>query len=364
MTNCMEHVLSDWKGETLVIHHDSETSAWILIAIHSTSLGPAAGGVRMMTYTSLDEARADVLRLSKAMTYKFAIADMPWGGGKSVIHVPVHIKAAQRESLLMRFGELLAGLNGKYFAGPDIGTSSEDMNVVYRTGAPHVFSRTKGAGGAGSSALPTARGVFAGIEITCLELFGSTDLKDKSILIQGLGSVGRRLAGMLSDAGAKIFFTDTKEEVITEGHQLGYKFLSPDDIYDTPCDVFAPCAQGGIINKETIPRLRCKSIVGAANNQLGESIDAKRLQQSGILYAPDFVVNMGGAMGITAIETTGLTLDQSLIEVERKIGCTLNKVYSKSFSDGITTLEAANQIALQRIESAQGKESVSNNEYK
>ncbi|WP_340077374.1 Glu/Leu/Phe/Val dehydrogenase family protein [Leptobacterium sp. I13] len=354
----LESVLKEWGGETLVTHYDNETGAWIIIAVHSTERGPAAGGTRMMNYDSLEEATEDALKLSKAMTYKFATVNMQWGGGKTVILTPPGILTPEeRKGLLLRFGSLVKGLNGRYYAGPDIGTSSGDMDVLYQTAGPYVFSRTEAAGGAGSSSIPTAHGVFAGIQASCDELYGASSPLGKTVLVQGAGNVGGLLMELLRKAGAKVLFTETNEDRIHKySVEQDYQYVNPNEIYKTACDIFAPCAQGGILSSETIPLLKCKAVVGAANNQLATPEDAERLRERGILYAPDYVVSLGGAMGITIIEAEGVPKEESFENVKKAISGTLAEIYKKSKEEGITTVKAAEYIAVRRIEKTKAKQ--------
>ena len=297
-----EKEFKDWGGESLFTHFDKETDACIIIAIHSTERGPAGGGVRMKKYPNMEIAVKDVLKLSKAMTYKFATVNLNWGGGKTVIYLTRDLSASEREALLLHFGKIIKDLNGKYYIGPDIGTSSEDMDLIHQTGGPYVYARTKAAGGAGSSSVPTAHGVFAGIETVCQYLYGDKNLQGKRVLIQGMGNVGSKLAEFLKDAGAAILFNDNYLPTIQKYRDVeAYQFVKEEKLYTTACDIFSPCAQGGVLNENTIPLLNCQAIVGAANNQLATETDADRLKDRGILYAPDYVANLGGAMGITAI---------------------------------------------------------------
>ena len=193
----MDSIIKTWGGEEVIIRHDQATGAWILIAIHSTRLGPAAGGTRMKPYPDFQAALQDALRLSEAMTYKFAVPGIARGGGKAVINLPSHFDPAGRPDLLRRYGSLVRQLSGLYFTGPDVGTSSSDMNIIAETGSPYVFGRTPGAGGAGDSGPITALGVFAGIEVLCELLFGNPSLKNRRILVQGVGSVGGTLIDLL-----------------------------------------------------------------------------------------------------------------------------------------------------------------------
>jgi leucine dehydrogenase len=350
--NVSKEIMEKWGGETLIIHLDKDTQSIILIAIHSSQIGPAAGGLRMKKYKNLEDAITDVLNLSQAMTSKFAMANMKWGGGKTVVYLTRDLDNTERELFLMRFGDILKSLQGRYYVGPDVGTSSEDMDIIYHTGKPYVFSRTVKAGGAGSSSVPTAYGVYAGIKTTCKFLFGTERLEGRTIFIQGLGNVGQILLKILLKENAHVIFTDTNTELVDRilNQEEKVQFLPPEKSYDVACDIFAPCAHGAILNPNTISQLKCKGIVGAANNQLSEPEDAERLKLRGILYAPDYVVNLGGAMGITAIEAEGASEEESIEKVQKTISETLEKIFINSKSDDTNTIEAATKIAQQRLE--------------
>lgn len=344
-----EELMNDWGGETLMVNRHESSGAFIIVAIHSTKSGPAAGGVRMKKYDGLDQAVEDVLKLSSAMTYKFATANMNWGGGKSVISIPHNLGPYQRTELLHDFGEILKTFDGSYYVGPDVGTSSEDMDVIFQTGAPYVFSRTKASGGAGSSANPTAYGVFCAIQTTCKRLFGTKNLNDRTVLVQGAGNVGGLLMNSLRDAGAHVLFSETSPKLVEKHIDIGYRYIPDEAVFSTKCDVFSPCAMGGVLNKHSIPLLSCKGVVGAANNQLAHRSDAELLEENNILYAPDYIVSLGGAIGITAIEGEGMTFEQSRDLIKSSIQETLELIYEMSDKDSLPVLDAADKIVEQRV---------------
>ena len=343
--------LKTWKGEHVVIRFDEATGAWIIIAIHSTRLGPAGGGTRMKTYPSFDFALQDALNLARAMTLKFAVTEHTFGGGKAVIALPQNFDARERADLLRRYGALVHQLAGMFYTGPDVGTASSDMDVIAETGAPYVFGRTPGAGGAGDSGPITALGVFAVIQVACEQLFGAPDLRGRRVLVQGAGSVGGTLLRQLRAAGTVALFSDVDARAIQHFRdELGIEFVAPEKVYETACDIFSPCALGGILNRDTIARLNCRAIVGGANNQLAELQDAERLRARGILYAPDYIVNIGGAMGITGIEA----LHWSRADAEQRVRDTVQRVLRRVFeiaaNEKITTENAARHIAAERLE--------------
>lgn len=342
----MESLLKAWDGENVIIRHDKLSGAWIFIAIHSTQLGPAIGGTRMQLYPDPQAGLQDALRLSAGMTYKFAVSGMPYGGGKAVIAIPTDFEQQSRQALLLRFGSLVKKFGGLFSAGADVGTSSEDMNVIAQTGEPYIFSRTPDQGGAGPSGGRTATGVFTAIQVTCQRLFGDSSLQGRRVLVQGAGSVGGALIEMLIADGAEVMFNDLDPDVIRHfGDDLGLEFISTEDVYQKDCEIFSPCALGGMLNAETIPELRCKAVVGGANNQVANPDDAENLKARGILYAPDYVVNVGGAMAGIGIEAQGWTQAQANYEVIEAVKLTLNQVYKLADIEGITPDAAALRIA-------------------
>jgi leucine dehydrogenase len=346
----IESLLSEWDGETVMIHRDGPTGVWIIIALHSTRLGPAVGGTRMKSYASLKEALKDALRLASGMTFKFAVSGLSYGGGKAVIAVPAGFEAPARPGLLRRHGSLIRLLGGLFLTGPDVGISSADMDIIAETGDPYVFSRTPSAGGAGSPGPFTALGVLTGIEVACERLFRDSGIDGRSILVQGTGSVGGALIELLRSAGANVMFSEVDEGAIRHFRdEVGLRFVPSDSVCETECDIFAPCALGGILNDRTIPGLRCRAVVGGANNQLADADSAEKLRIAGVLYAPDYVINIGGAMAIMGMETQGWTKRRAETEVIGTVRTALKKVFELSEREGITTEAAARLIAEKRL---------------
>jgi leucine dehydrogenase len=342
----MQSLIASWDGEEVVLRHDPSTGAWIVIAIHSTRLGPAVGGTRMKSYPHLDDAVRDALRLSRGMSLKWAAAGLARGGGKAVIAVPPGLDPAARTGLLRRFGGLVGQLGGLFMTGPDSGTTEQDMVIISEQGAPFVHCLPTDAGGAGDPADFTARGVMTALELTAERLFGGT-LAGRRVLVQGLGSVGRRLTRHLLDAGAELAFSDVSPEAIALGEQLGIPFVAPADLWATQCDLFAPCALGAVLDERTIPQLRCAGIAGAANNQLATPADMGRLAARGILYAPDFVANCGGAVGVMAVDEGGATRDEALEQVADCVRTNLGLVFDRA--QGGDTDAAATALARSRL---------------
>jgi leucine dehydrogenase len=344
-----EELLESWDGETAVIHRDRETSSWLFICLHSTRRGPAGGGTRMKVYGAPAEGLQDAMRLSAAMTRKLAIAGLPLGGGKAVIAVPEIPSGEERRALFLRYGDLVASLGGTYRTSSDMNTGEADMDVIGER-TEYVFGRSVGAGGAGSPAPPTALGVFHGIRASLSHLFGSDDLDGRSVVIQGAGGVGSVLAEYAADAGADVLVADSDPgRAHAVADRVGGAAVPADTVLDTECDVYAPCAVGGILSLETAPRLRCRIVAGSANNQLAEPEAAERLREHGILYAPDFVINVGGAVAIVGLEQLGWN-ERALDAALRQIGETLRHVYERADAQAISTAAAAELLAEERLE--------------
>jgi leucine dehydrogenase len=344
----LETLIRDWPGEAVVSHHDRASGAWMFIAMHSTVLGPAGGGTRMKVYPSLPDALTDAMRLAEAMTRKMAILDAPRGGGKAVLAVSEIPHGEARRRMLLAYGDLLASLRGAFHTGPDVNTDDRDMDVVAER-SEFASGRTEANGGAGSSAPDTAVGVHHGIRASLAHVTGSADVRGRTIAIQGVGEVGSVLARRLADEGARVVVADTDHRRAVElARETGGRVVSPDEILEQPCDVLAPCALGGVLDAESIPRLQCRIVAGAANNQLATPADATRLHEAGILYAPDFVINGGGVLHVLGLEVLGWTrahLEDRLLG----IGGTLADVYRLADADGVTTEEAAERLADERI---------------
>jgi len=352
----IEQLLKEWDGESIIVRHDKPTGAWIFIAVHSTVLGPGTGGTRMRQYPDPEEALRDALRLAEGMTYKFAVPDFPRGGAKAVIAIPEGFDMAQRPDLLRRYGSLIQQLGGLFYTGPDIGTSSLDMDIIAQTGAPYVHSRTPAAGGAGSSGPATGLGVFTAVQVVCERLFDNDDLTGRRVLVQGVGGVGETLVEKLLAAGAEVSFSEVDETLVRRYRdERGLALVPPELVYETACDIFSPCALGAVLNADTIPRLRCRAVVGGANNQLATAEDAERLRARDILYAPDYVVNVGGAMAITGIEALGWSPEEAESQVITKVRDGLRRVLDIAAKENITTEEAARRLARGRLAVARGR---------
>jgi leucine dehydrogenase len=307
----MENLIRCWDGECVIVRHDSEADAWMFIAIHSTVLGNATGGTRMKVYETPADGLRDAQRLAAGMTHKWAGVDFPQGGAKGVIALSRPVEGAARDRLLERYGELVESLRGAFSTGADLGVGPDQIKVIARE-TTHVF----GVRGGGDPGPWTALGVFTAIEAVAEALFGSTDLTGRTVLAQGVGDVGVPLCKRLFDAGATLKVSDVHaDRAAGIAGELGAEPVSAEDVYTTPCDVFAPCAVGGILSAQTIPQLACSGIAGGANNQLATPEDADLLHRRGILYAPDFIANSGGAIALFGLEALGMSDDY----VTRKI---------------------------------------------
>ena len=339
-----EALLASWDGEHSVARHDAESGAWMFVCLHSTARGPAGGGTRLRVYPAPADGLADAMRLSAAMTWKMAAAGMPRGGGKAVLAVPELPVGEPRRRLLRRYGELVASLGGSYRTAGDMNISPEDLDVVAET-CSWVYGTTRGGGNSGRG---TARGGLHAIRATVEHVYGSPELAGRSVLVQGAGSVGAVLARELAEAGARVLVSDVEE---ARAAATGCETVPPERVLETEADVYSPCAVGGTLNAESIPRLACRAIAGCANNQLVEPQDADRLRERGILYAPDYVVNAGGIVQLIGLEDEGWDETQ-LEERLAGIGETLRTLFAEADAEGITPAEAADRLVRRRLADA------------
>lgn len=332
--------------EQILFCSDPSSGLQAMIAIHDTRLGPALGGCRMWPYPSFEAALSDVLRLSKAMTYKAAVSGLPLGGGKSVIWGdPKKDKTPER---LTAFAKQVATLGGRYLVAEDVGISLDDIERI-RQITPHVGGYSLEEGGSGDPSPATAYGVFCGMRACLKEVFGEASFEGKRIAIQGVGKVGYALAALLHQEGARLYVSDMDpERVAMASRDFGADPLLGHEIYRVDCDIYAPCALGGSINERTVPRLSCRIVAGAANNQLERPEVAAMLDAHDILYAPDYVINAGGLINI-AEELTEYSKErayQKISEIQARLGI----VFSLANDASITTSEAANRLAVKRLE--------------
>ena len=344
----LEDLIRAWDGEEVVAHFDESGGAWMFICLHSTRRGPAGGGTRMQVYPSAADALEDAMRLAEGMTLKMSAADLPFGGGKAVLLVPSLPTGEERRRLLLRYADLVASLGGSYRTGPDVNTTSADMDVIGER-TSHVFCRSEAHGGSGDPGPYTARGVFHGIRASLARVFGSGELRGRSVLVQGVGDVGARLAELLAEAGARVLVSDVAADRATAAAAgTGAEIVPPGEALGVACDVYAPCALGGTLSADSIGDLGCRVVAGSANNQLAAPEDAELLRAAEILYAPDFVINAGGVLYAWGVESLGWSRDH----VEERlvgIGDTLTAIYERAETDGITTAAAAEQLARARV---------------
>ena len=343
--------------ERVVRCRDQKSGLHALIAIHDTTLGPALGGMRMLPYTSEDEALFDVLRLSKGMTYKSAVAETGLGGGKSVIlGDPKSIKSP---ALFKAMGRFIDSLDGQYITAEDMNIGIPDLEIV-RTQTRWVTGLSRESGSSGNPSPYTARGILVGMRAVLEELYGKPDFKGKKVLIQGVGAVGGRLAVLLKEQGAQVTICDINEVRIAEVlRDHGFETVAEAKHLEVGCDIYAPCARGAGLNDETIPRLKCKAIAGCANNQLLEPRHARDLRARGILYAPDYVINAGGIINVgIELKSGGYDEAAALVQIDR-IYDNLKRVFEISRKENIPTNEAAARLAEQRLAAARAANSKS-----
>ncbi len=308
----------------------------------------------MWSYADARAAVRDVLRLSRAMTFKAAVANLALGGGKGVIMAPVDapLSSVRRHAALLDFGDTVEALEGRYITAEDVGTSSRDMSVIAQR-TTHVGGLSRRRGGSGDPSPLTALGVESAIAASCEQAFSNRSLRGRKISVIGLGHVGSRVAKRCARAGAELTVADLDERKRSLAEQLGARWASPEEALLSDVDVLVPCALGGLFDDETVPRLRCRVVAGAANNQLARDEIADLLQARGVLWAPDFVVNAGGVINI-AEEVGGYDAARARHRVS-SIGDTLGEIFAQAEADRITPLAAAMKIAMRRLAASNGR---------
>jgi len=333
---------------------DNKTGLHAIIAIHSTKLGPAIGGSRFFRYHAAGAGLKDALRLSYMMTLKAAVSNLPHGGAKAVIIKPYEIK--DRKALFEAYGDFVHEMNGRYIAAIDVGTSTEDMDIIAQR-TPYVIGATKLGKADSDPSLHTALGVLHSIEAAVKFQMDKDNLEDVRIAIQGAGSVGYHLTKLLSERGAEITISDPKRGAIQRCiDEFGIKGVDINEIYDVPCDIFAPCAMGGTINTDTIKRLQCNMIVGSANNQLSHRRISEILEEKGILYAPDFVVNSGGLINAAMVYDYQ---DPSIADAQiAKLYDTMLNLFERSKREYKSTTIIAEQVAREKLGMTTRKEKI------
>lgn len=345
--------IAAWNGGGVVVRHDAETGTWIFIALHDSTFGRPAGGTRMKVYPKPVDGLIDAQRLAEGMTYKWAGVGIEYGGGKAVLAIPHPLDQAEKEALWRRYGDFVESLEGAFATGADLGTGPAAMEIV--------AERTRwvvGTAQGGKSEDPgpfTARGVFCGLRAAVAHVFGSDALAGRSILVEGLGGVGAPLAKALAAEGAELLLTDldaAKAEAMAG--ELGGRAVPLDGAIKRVCDVYAPCAVGATLNAESIPRLGARIVAGSANNQLAVEADAERLHERGIVYAPDYVINAGGALAISLMET-GIEDREELFARVETLGQTVAEILAEAAEQGVDPLTAA-RVRVDRLLAARRAE--------
>ncbi len=336
--------MSQYNHEELLFCNDNDTGLKAIIAVHNTVLGPALGGTRIWAYNNEMEALNDVLRLSRGMTYKNSLAGLNLGGGKAVIIGDS--RQIKSEALMRRFGKFVNSLGGNYITAEDVGISPADM-VYVNMETNHVVGLP---GKSGDPSPVTARGVYVGMKACAKEQFGTDSLAGRKIAVQGVGHVGEYLVASLTKEGAEVYITDVYEPTLKRvSETYGAKVVGLEEIYDLDVDIYAPCALGATINDETLSRLKCSIIAGAANNQLKvEGIHGQAVMERGIIYAPDFALNAGGVINCYS-EVAGLSPEWALRKAD-DIYSTISEIVKRSKEEHIPTYQIANRMAEERIE--------------
>lgn len=334
--------------EQLSVYTDTSVGLRAFIAIHDTTLGPALGGVRVWPHPTEEAAVTDVLRLSRGMTYKSAAAGLNFGGGKGLIMADS--RKDKSEAMMRAFGRFVESLGGRYITTEDVGITLHDLEWIAQE-TSHVTGLPVSMGGSGDTSPMTGFGVYQGMRACAEEAWGSDSLAGRVVAIQGFGHTATALVDNLlkKEEGVKLIVADINEESLGRARQYpGVQVVGSDDILGVACDIFAPCALGGILNNKTIPRLRCRIVCGSANNQLLELEDADGIQKRGILYAPDYIVNAGGVINISY--EVGTTYgEEAAMEKTARIYETTQRVIAISKREGISTARAADHLAEERI---------------
>lgn len=332
--------------EQVLFCNDNDTGLKAIIAIHNTVLGPSLGGTRMWNYSNETEALHDVLRLSRGMTYKSSVAGLNLGGGKAVIIGDA--KKIKNEALLRRFGKFVDSLGGKYITAEDVAMTSRDMETI-KMETDYVSGLPENMGGSGDPSPVTAYGVYVSMKASAREVWGSDSLSGRKVLVQGTGHVGEVLVGHLTQEGAKVYVNDISEERLRYvSNKYKCEVVAADTMFDLDIDIYAPCALGATVNDDTLSRLKCKIICGAANNQLeNEEFHGEMVGKQGILYAPDFVVNAGGIINVY-YELEGYNRSRAMAHAEKIYDTTFN-LFQLAKKEGIPTYMAANRLGEARI---------------
>lgn len=336
------------EHEQVVHLRDPSVGLRAIVAVHSTVLGPAMGGTRFLPYPTESRALHDVLRLSRGMTYKQAVAGIDYGGGKAVIiGRPDELRT---DDFIRAYGRMLHRLGGVYLTAEDVGTTQADMDRIGEV-TPFVTGTSIERGGSGDPSPATAWGVLHAMRATADHLWGDSSLRDRSVVVSGVGKVGAALVAHLHADGARVTVADPDDRAVQSVvERFGVDVAAVDAAHTRRCDLFSPCALGAVLDQRTIPELCCAAIVGAANNQLAEPADAARLAERDVLYVPDYVANAGGVINISE-EPAGYDADRARAHVA-EIGMTTRRILDRAVAEGTTPAAAADRTAEERIESA------------
>ncbi len=340
-------LIKAWPGQEVVVRYDREADAWMFIAIHATHGTRSVGGCRMKVYGSPEEGLWDAIRLAEGMTNKWAAIDVNYGGGKAVIALSKPVTGPDRTALLLRFGRMIDSLNGRYGTGPDIGTTPADMALLATvTRYVHCYDWTIKA--PYDPGIYTALGVFVGMKAAWRQVTGSDDLRGVRVLVQGVGDTGAPLARYLAKAGAVVLLNDINAEKLAAlAAELKAETVPTDRVYETACDVYAPCSVGATLDETTIPKLRCRVVAGAANNQLRAPEDGPRLVARNILYAPDYVVNGAGAVSLAMVDE-GATFEAIEVAIQQ-MDARLTGIFKDAAGRGESPVEAARRMVERRL---------------
>lgn len=346
--NVFDHPEFD-NHEQVVFFSDEETGLRAIVAVHNSNLGPGAGGCRIWNYDSFDDALTDVLRLSKGMSYKSALAGLDCGGGKSVIIADSRMPRDKKDKLMAAFARHLQKLGGSYWAAEDVGTSVEDARVMMQE-CDYIFGLPDGSG---DPSPYTARGVFESIRAAVQFKLGRDNLEGIKVAVQGVGHVGYYLCGHLHEAGAELYVTDINQEALDKvANEFGATIVALDEIYSLDVDVYAPCALGATVNDETIPQLKASMVVGAANNQLAEDRHGDILHEKGILYAPDYVANAGGMINASG-DISGNYSETHAMQKTLALYDTCLEIFKESQDSNTPTYQIADKLAEARMNTLQ-----------
>ncbi|GAA2904014.1 amino acid dehydrogenase [Streptosporangium fragile] len=338
--------------EKILIRRGPRSDLPVILALHSTALGPAAGGLRLWHYPDWRDGLTDALRLSAAMTLKFAVAGLTSGGGKTVVALPqgTRLDSARRRDVMYDVADMIDSMDGSYAVGPDVGTAPADMAVIGEV-TPHVFCKPEDLGGSGDSSPHTAQGTLAALRALSRRLYGDANLEGRRMALIGLGHVGEHLARLLAAEGVELTVTDIDTSKMEIAEDLGAAWRSPDEIVTADVDVLIPAALGGVLTTQVVGDLRCRAVVGPANNQLATPEVAELLHQRSIVWIPDYVASAGGAINAITTELYEFGADQARARVNAIEG-TVTALLETADDLGVTPDQAAHEMAQRRIRAA------------